>query len=58
MDKVKLVSQHRIKNKRKIQKGIPLVVSYHPLLKSFSSIVNNNINLLSMDQKVKRIFTH
>ena len=32
-------------------------MTYHPLLKSVSSIVNNNIYLLHMDQEVKTTFT-
>ena len=32
-------------------------MTYHSLLKSLSSIVNNNIYLLHMDQEVKRTFT-
>ena len=54
MDKVKFSN---IERRSKTQKFIPLVVTYHPLLKSLSSIINNNIYLLHMDQKVKRIFT-
>ena len=56
MDKVKFSSIER-KSNSKIQKGIPLTVTYHPLLKSLSSVVNNNIYLLDMDQEVKRTFT-
>ena len=44
MDKVKFSNN----DNNKTQKGIPLVVTYHPLLTSFSSIVNN-IHLLHMD---------
>ena len=49
MDKVKFYNIER-KSNSKTQKGIPL-------FKSLSSIVNNNIYLLHMDQEVKRIFT-
>ena len=45
------------KSNSETQKVIPLVVTYHPLLQSLSSIVNNNIYLLHMDQEVKRTFT-
>ena len=55
MDKVKFSNIERRSNS-KTQKGIPLVVTYHPLLKSLSSIVNNNIYLLHMDQEVKGTF--
>ena len=41
----------------KTQKSIRLVMTYHSLLKSLSSIVNNNIYLLHMDQEIKRTFT-
>ena len=56
MGKVKFSNIERRSNS-KTQKGIPLVVTYHPLLKSLSSIVNNNIYLLHMDQEVKGTFT-
>ena len=56
MGKAKFSNGER-KSNSKNQKGIPLVVTYHPLVKSFSGIVNNNIYLLHMDQKVERTFT-
>ena len=56
MDKVKFSNIER-KSNSKTQKGILLVVTYHPLLKSLSRIVNNNIYLLHTDQEVKRRFT-
>ena len=55
MDKVNFSNIVR-KSNSKTQKGIPLVVTFHPLLKSFSSIANNNIYLLHMDPEVKRTF--
>ena len=45
------------KSNSKTQKGIPVVVTYHPLFKSLSSIFNNNFYLLHVDQEVKRTFT-
>ena len=56
MDKVRFSNIERRGNS-KTQKGISLVVTYHPLLKSLTSILNNNIYLLHMDQEVKRTFT-
>ena len=38
-------------------KGIPLVVTYHPLLKSFSGIIDKNLSILHMDKEVKKVFT-
>ena len=35
-------------------KGIVLVVTYHPLLKSLSKIISKNLYLLCMDEEVKR----
>ena len=55
MDKVNFSNLER-KSNSKTQKGISLVVTYHPLLKSLDSIVNNNIYLLHMDQEVKKTF--
>ena len=59
IDKLSIVRFSNIKRKsnNKTQKAIPLVVTYHSLLKSLSSIVNNNIYLLHMAQEVKRTFT-
>ena len=56
MDKVKFSNMER-KSNNKIEKSIHLELTYHPLLMSLSSIVNNNIYLLQMDQEVKRKFT-
>ena len=56
MDKGKFFDIER-KSNSKTQEGIPLVVTCHPLLKSLSIIVNNNIYLLHMDQEVKGTFT-
>ena len=56
IDKVKFSNIDR-KSCSKTQEGIPLVKTYHPLLKSLSSIVNDYIYLLHMDQVVKITFT-
>ena len=45
------------KSNSKTQKGIPLVAVHHALLKSLSSIFNNNLNLLHIDQEINRTFT-
>ena len=36
-------------------KGIPLVMTYHPLLKAFASVIRKHV--LSMNKEVKEIFT-
>ena len=56
MDKVKFSNIERRSNS-KTQKDVPRVVTYHPLLESLSSIVNNSIYLLHMDQEVKGKFS-
>ena len=37
-------------------KGVPLVVTYHPGWKNINQIINKNVYLLYMDQKVKKVF--
>ena len=58
MSKVKF-SKLRLKSNDKNQniKGIPLVVTYHPLLKSLSAIIAKNLSILHMDKEVKKVFT-
>ena len=56
MKKVKFNHSHFI-GKHNSKKGIPLVVTYHPLLKSLSKIISKNLHLLYMDEEVKRVFT-
>ena len=56
MKKVKFNHYHFI-SKHNYNKGIPMVVTYHPLPKSFSKIISKNLYLLHMDEKVKRVFS-
>ena len=57
MKKVKFNHSHFI-GKHNSKKGIPLVVTYHPLLKSLSKIISKNcLHLLYKDEEVKRVFT-
>ena len=39
------------------EKGVPFVVTYHPLLNKLSSVIHRNLYLLYMNQEVKNIFT-
>ena len=39
------------------RKGVPFVLTYHPLFKSMGKIINKNLNLLYMDIEVKKLFT-
>ena len=56
MKKVKFNHYHFI-GKHNSKRGIPLVVTYHTLLKSLSKIISENLYLLYMDEEVKRVFT-
>ena len=37
-------------------KGTPLVITYHPLLKSLSAIIDKNLSILYMDKEVEKVF--
>ena len=46
------------KNKsKKKSKGVPLVITCHPLLKDAGNIIHKNQHLLYMDQEAQRVFT-
>ena len=56
-NKVKF-SGNRDKNKsKKKSKGVPLVITFHPLLKDAGNIIHKNLYLLYMDQEAQRVFT-
>ena len=38
-------------------KGILLVITYHPLLKNFASVIRQHLYILYLSKKVKEIFT-
>ena len=42
---------------KKVEKGVPFVVTYHPLINKLSSIMHRNLYLLYMNQEVKNVFT-
>ena len=41
-------------NKRTKTNGIPLVITYHPLLKDFVKVLNKHLHLLYMNDEVKK----
>ena len=54
---IKKVRFSKISSTRKNNaKGVPLVVTYHPGLKSINQIINKNLQLLYMDQEVKKVY--
>ena len=46
-----------LKKIKKVEKGVPFVVTYHSLLSKLSSIIQKNLYLLYMNQEVKNVFT-
>ena len=38
-------------------KGLPLVITFHPLFKDFGNIIHKNLYLLYMHQEAQRAFT-
>ena len=42
---------------KKVEKGVPFVVTYHSLLNKLSSIIHTNLYPLYMNQEVKNVFT-
>ena len=55
MGKVKSSGYTR-RNERE-EKGIPLVITYHPSLKNIGRIINQNLYILYMNKDVKNAFT-
>ena len=45
-----------MRNKQSKSKGVTFVVTYHPLLKSFQSLINNHLNILYLDKNSTEAF--
>ena len=59
MNKVKFSNlRPKSNDKNHNMKGIPLVVTYHPLLKSQSGFTDKNLSHLYMDKEVKKYLPH
>ena len=54
--KVKFSAQ-RVFHRTKGEKGVPLVVTNHPLLKTIGKIIHDNLHLLYMNEELKHFFT-
>ena len=56
MEKVK---HSHVNDRKRAQKsqGVPLVITNHPLFKTFGNIIRKHLNLLYMNEEVKRLFT-
>ena len=56
ISKVKFVGQ-KVFHRTKVEKGVLLVVIYHPLLDSIGKIIYDNLYLLYMNEELKHLFT-
>ena len=57
MKKVKFASKNRNTKRGKSLKTVPFVITYHPKLKSMKKVIIKYLDLLYMDNEVKRVFT-
>ena len=57
MKKVKSASKNRNTKRGKSLKAVPFVMNYHPKLKSMKKDILKYLDLLHMDNEVKRVFT-
>ena len=54
--KVKFSGQ-KVFHRTKAEKGVSLVVTHHPLLKTIGKIIHDNLYLLYMNEELKHLFT-
>ena len=57
IEKVKFFRNGNVLRQRDPRKGVPFVLTYHPLFKSIAKILNKNLYLLYMNNEVKKEFT-
>ena len=57
MEKAKFFKNGNVVRQRDPRKGVPFVLTYHPLFKSMGKIINKNLYLLYMNNEVKKVFT-
>ena len=57
MSKDKFNFSKKINPKEREEKGVPLVVTYHPSLNCLSKIIRDNLYLLYMNNEVKKVFS-
>ena len=53
----KVKFSNNVSNKQQKEKGIPFVVTYHPILKNIGNIIRKNLYLLHMNEEAKKVFT-
>ena len=57
MKKAKFASENRNTKRGKSLKVVPVDMTYHPKLKSMKKVILKYLDLLYMDNEVKRVFT-
>ena len=55
MNKVRF-NKENSNTKQSKSKGVTFVFTYHPLLKSFQSLINKHLNVLCPDENAKEVF--
>ena len=55
VEKVKFQCSSRKRDTK--MKGVPLVITYHPLLKEFAIVIRKYLDILYFNKEVKEIFT-
>ena len=55
MSKVRF-NKENSNTKQSKSKGVTFVVTYHPLLKSFQSLINKHLNILYFHKNAKEVF--
>ena len=55
MNKVRF-NKENSNTKQSKSKGVTFVVTCHPLLKSFQSLINKHLNILYLDENAKEVF--
>ena len=57
MNEVKFSDNWDKNETNKKSQRVPLVITFHPLLKDFVNLIHKNLYLLHMDQEAQRVFT-
>ena len=56
MEKVKFKKQV-FSRRGEVTKGVPMVITYHPLLNSMGTILYKHLYLLHMDKEITKVFS-
>ena len=53
----KVKFSNKVSSKQHQEKGIPFVITYHPILKNIGNVIRKNLYLLYMNEEAKKVFT-